>query len=114
MFRGRQPGVYSSWRICQVNGFSNNSYRGYQTRDEAEEEFNLFLANEDMAYQYIVVQALPAQGMALQFMYVQGMLVQAMPLQAMAVEAMPQQCGHMFRDFMIVVMLVVITKLVFF
>jgi ribonuclease HI len=68
VFRGRQPGVYSSWRICQaqVNGFLNNSYRGYQTLEEAVEEFNQFLVDEAMAYQGMVVQALPAQGMALQ------------------------------------------------
>jgi hypothetical protein len=49
-----------------VNGFSNNSYRGYQTLEKAEEEFNQFLADEAMAYQGMVVQAPPAQGMALQ------------------------------------------------
>jgi viroplasmin and RNaseH domain-containing protein len=66
MFRGRQSGVYNSWRICQsqVNGFSNNSYRGYPTLEEAMEEFNQFLADEAMAYQGMVVQALPAQGIA--------------------------------------------------
>jgi viroplasmin and RNaseH domain-containing protein len=53
VFGGRQPRVYSSWRIChtQVNGFSNNSYRGYQTLEEAVEEFNQFLADEAMDYQ---------------------------------------------------------------
>jgi ribonuclease HI len=57
MFRGRQPGVYSSWRICevQVNGFSNNIYRGYQTLEEAVEKFNQFLADEAMAYQGMAV-----------------------------------------------------------
>jgi hypothetical protein len=53
-----------------VNGFSNNSYRGYQTLEEAVEEFNLFLADEAMAYQGMAVQALHAQGMALQAMHV--------------------------------------------
>jgi hypothetical protein len=38
-----------------MNGFSNNSYRGYQTLEEAVEEFNQFLADEAMAY---AVQAL--------------------------------------------------------
>jgi hypothetical protein len=37
-----------------------------------------------------------------------------MPLQAIVIEAMPQHGGHMFRDFIIVVLLVVITKLMFF
>jgi viroplasmin and RNaseH domain-containing protein len=63
VFRGRQPGVYGSWWICQaqVNGFSNNSYRGYRTLEEVVEEFNQFLADEAMGYQGMVVQALPAQ-----------------------------------------------------
>jgi hypothetical protein len=32
----------------------------------------------------------------------------------MAVEAIPHQGGHMFRDFIIIVLLLVIAKLVFF
>jgi hypothetical protein len=40
--------------------------------------------------------------------------VQAMPLQAIPIEAMPHLGGQTFRDFIIVVLLVVITKLVFF
>jgi viroplasmin and RNaseH domain-containing protein len=57
VYRGRQPGVYSSWRICQaqVNGFSNKSYRGYQILEEALEEFNQFLADEAMGYEGMVV-----------------------------------------------------------
>jgi viroplasmin and RNaseH domain-containing protein len=48
VFRGRHPGVYSCSRICQVqvNGFFHNSYNWYETREEVEEEFNLFLADE--------------------------------------------------------------------
>jgi hypothetical protein len=87
-----------------LNGFSNNSYRGYQTLEEVVEEFNRFLANEAIAYQGMVVQALPAQGMALQ----------AMSLQAMVVEAMPHHGGYRFRDFIIVVLMVVIARLLFF
>jgi hypothetical protein len=49
-----------------VNGFSNNSYRGYQTLEEALKEFNQFLADEAMTYKGMAVQALLAQGMALQ------------------------------------------------
>jgi hypothetical protein len=79
-----------------------------------KEEFDLFLVDEAMAFQGRAVQALPAQCMTFQAMYVQGMHVQAMPLQAMAVEAMPHQGKHRFRDFIIVVPLVVIAKLVFF
>jgi hypothetical protein len=97
-----------------VNGFSNNSYRGYQTLEEAVEEFNQFLADEAMAYQGMAIQALPAQGMVLQALSIQDMPAHAMPLQAMAVEAMPHHGGHRFRDFIIIVLMVVITRLLFF
>jgi hypothetical protein len=97
-----------------VNGFSNNSYRWYQTLEEAVEEFNQFLVDEAMAYQGMAVQALPAQGMALQALHVQSMPAHAMPLQAMAVEAMPHHGGHRFRDFIIIVLVVVIARLLFF
>jgi hypothetical protein len=97
-----------------VNGFLNNSYRGYKTLEEAEDEFNQFLADEAMAYQGMAVQALSAQGMALQALPVQGMPAQAMPSQAMAVEAMPHHVGHRFRDFIIVVLMVLIARLLFF
>jgi hypothetical protein len=97
-----------------VNGFSNNSYRGYQTLEEVVEEFNQFLTDEAMAYQGMVVQAIRAQGMALQALPVQGMPAHAMPLQAMAVEAMHHHGGHMFRDFTILVLMVVIARLLFF
>jgi hypothetical protein len=67
-----------------------------------------------MAYQGMVVQALPAQGMALQALHVQCMPALAMPLQAMTVEAMPHHGGHRFRDFIILVLMVVIARLLFF
>jgi hypothetical protein len=52
VFRGRQPGVYSSLRIyeAQVNGFSHNNYIGYETREEEDEEFNQFLVNEERLF----------------------------------------------------------------
>jgi hypothetical protein len=66
-----------------------------------------------MGYQGMAVQALPAQGMALQALPVQGMPTHAMPLQTMAVEAMPHHGGHRFRDFIILVPMVVIARLLF-
>jgi hypothetical protein len=101
-----------------VNDFSNNSYRGYQTLVEADEEFNQFLADDAMAYQGMAVQALPAQGITLQALPIQGMPVQGMPaqdmpLQSMVVKATPHHGGHRFRDFIIVVLMVVITRLLF-
>ena len=34
---GKKPGVYTSWEDCakQVNGFPNNKYKGFKTRQEA-------------------------------------------------------------------------------
>jgi hypothetical protein len=37
----------------------------YKTREEAEDIFNLFLADEAMDFQDMLVQALPTQGIAL-------------------------------------------------
>jgi hypothetical protein len=52
--------------------------------------------------------------MALQALSVHGMPAHAMPLQAMAVEAIPHNGGHSFRDFIILVLIVVIARLLFF
>jgi hypothetical protein len=52
--------------------------------------------------------------MAIQALYVQGMSAHAMPLQAMAVQAMPHHGGHRCKDFIIVVLMMVITRLLFF
>jgi hypothetical protein len=41
-------------------GSSEWFLKGYQTLEEAVEEFNQFLADEAMTYQGMVVQALPA------------------------------------------------------
>jgi viroplasmin and RNaseH domain-containing protein len=51
LFQGKHEGIYNSWRIyqAQVNGFSNNSYRWYESLEESQEEFPNFLADEDMA-----------------------------------------------------------------
>jgi viroplasmin and RNaseH domain-containing protein len=46
--RGKVPGVYNSWRKCQeqLNGFTNNSYERYNTREEAEADYLQFLAGQ--------------------------------------------------------------------
>ena len=38
VFKGRQPGIYSTWFECQqqVNGFKDNLYQSYPTVEEAE------------------------------------------------------------------------------
>jgi hypothetical protein len=58
VYRWRHSGVDNSWRICQnqVNDFSNNCYRGYETREEAEEEYHKFLAKEAMYVQTMDVE----------------------------------------------------------
>ena len=37
--RGKKTGIYTSWNECfeQVDGFPNNKYQGFSTREEAEE-----------------------------------------------------------------------------
>jgi hypothetical protein len=52
--------------------------------------------------------------MALQALPVQGMPAHVMPLQEMPVETMPHHGGHSFRDFIILVLMVVIARLLFF
>ena len=49
VFRGKCPGVYNSWTSCQaqVNGFSNNSYNGFDTWEEASEAYYNFLAQDN-------------------------------------------------------------------
>ena len=52
---GFQESRASSWRICQdqVSGYSNNSYRGYETLEKAHQEYESFLDDEAMAVQAI-------------------------------------------------------------
>ena len=37
VFRGRRPGIYTTWEEChsQVTRFQNNLYRGFETMKEA-------------------------------------------------------------------------------
>ncbi|KAK1642998.1 hypothetical protein QYE76_060803 [Lolium multiflorum] len=55
VFRGWVRGIYSSWRVCQdqVNDYSNNSYRGYETLEEAQQEYLTFLEEEFLEDQAI-------------------------------------------------------------
>lgn len=42
VFVGRQPGVYASWPLCQlqVNGFPGNVYKGYELQSDAVAAYN--------------------------------------------------------------------------
>ena len=48
VYKGRVPGVYDDWEDCrrQVHRFSGNSYKGYNTRAEAEARYTRYLAGE--------------------------------------------------------------------
>ena len=48
MYKGKVPGVYNDWEECrrQVHRFSDNSYKGYTTRAEAECRYARYLAGE--------------------------------------------------------------------
>ena len=83
--------MYSSWRSCQeqVNGYSNNSYEGFETLEEAHQNYSYFLNAIDE-----VPHELPAQEV---------------------VPEVPNEVrGSRSKDFIIIVLLVVIVKLLFF
>ena len=46
VYKGRVPGVYDDWEDCrrQVHRFSGNSYKGYNTMEEAEARYTRYLA----------------------------------------------------------------------
>ena len=48
VYKGKVPGVYDDWEECrrQVHRFSGNSYKGYNTRAEAEARYTSYLAGE--------------------------------------------------------------------
>ena len=48
VFRGRQPGVYGSWPICneQVLGFPGGSCLSYPTQEQAQATYAAFVAYE--------------------------------------------------------------------
>ena len=48
VYKGKVLGVYDDWEECrrQVNHFSDNSYKGYTTRAEAEVRYARYLAGE--------------------------------------------------------------------
>jgi hypothetical protein len=68
VFKGRHPRIYNSWRICQdqVNGFSNKSYKGYDTLEEVQEEYESFLADQTKVIQVMAQQPMPLLAMPLE------------------------------------------------
>ncbi|CAA3012061.1 Hypothetical predicted protein [Olea europaea subsp. europaea] len=53
VFVGRKPGIYSSWYEAkkQVNGFPNNSFRAFKTRDDAEKAVAEFASSSNQVVQ---------------------------------------------------------------
>ena len=94
VYRGRRPGVYSSWRSCQeqVNGYSHNSYEGFETLEEPRHNYYKFVnAIDELPHE------LPAQ-----------------PAHEVVPEVPNEVPGSRIKDFIIIVLLVVIVKLIFF
>ena len=45
---GKVPGIYDTWNECvqNVSGYSNNSYKGFETRKEAEAYYLITMEQE--------------------------------------------------------------------
>jgi hypothetical protein len=88
----------------EVNDFSNNIYKGYDTLDDAQEEYWSFLADHTMA-----IQAMTHEPMPHQLMHRQPMFLPAMSLG----EGTPHVRESAVKYFIIVVPIVVIVKFLF-
>ncbi|KAK1646663.1 hypothetical protein QYE76_064468 [Lolium multiflorum] len=84
-------GIYSSWRMCQdqVSGYSNNSYRGYEILEEAQQEYLTFPEEE-----FLEDQAID----------------EAVTLAQLPPEVRPSQA----KDYIIAFLIVVIVRILFF
>lgn len=102
VFRIRVQGIYNSWRVCQdqVNGYSNNSYRGYETLEEAQQEYLTFLEEEFLEDQAID-EAVP--------------LTQLPPEEVHALQGAPPMVRpSRVKDYIIAFLIVVIVRILFF
>ncbi|KAK1682030.1 hypothetical protein QYE76_042878 [Lolium multiflorum] len=98
VFRGRVPGIYSSWRVCQdqVNDYSNNSYRGYATLQEY-----LTYMQEELQEDQAIHDAVP--------------LAQLPPEEVQALQGAPPEVRpSRVKDYIIAFLIVVIVRIVFF
>ena len=101
VFRGRVRGIYSSWRVCQdqVNGYSNNNYRGYETLEETQQEYLNFLEEflEDQAIDEAVT------------------LAQLSPEKVHGLQGTPPMVHpSRVKDYIIAFLIVVIVRILFF
>ncbi|KAK1696000.1 hypothetical protein QYE76_012697 [Lolium multiflorum] len=100
----RVRGIYNSWIVCQdqVNGYSNNSYRGYKTLEEAQQEYLTFL-KEDFLEDQAIDEAVP--------------LAQLPPEEGHALQGAPPEVRPIrVKDYIIVFLflIVVIVRILFF
>ncbi|KAK1643459.1 hypothetical protein QYE76_061264 [Lolium multiflorum] len=94
--------IYIPWRVYQdqVNGYSNNSYRGYETLEEAHQEYLTFLEEEFLEDQAID-EAVP--------------LVQLPPKEVHALQgASPMVRPCRVKDYIIPFLIMVIVRILFF
>ncbi|KAK1692799.1 hypothetical protein QYE76_009496 [Lolium multiflorum] len=94
--------THHSWRVCQhqVNGYSNNSYRGYATLEEAQQEYLTFL-EEELLEDQAIDDAVP--------------LAQLPPEEVHALQGAPPEVRpRRVKDYIIAFLIVVIVRIVFF
>ena len=94
--------MYNSWRTCQdqVVGFSNNSYEGFETLDEAQYSYSSFLSQQE------AMEDVAGEG---------NMTVAEQMLANQAIAQMDNDHKpSRIKDFVIVVLVVVIVKLLLF
>ncbi|KAK1610773.1 hypothetical protein QYE76_034446 [Lolium multiflorum] len=102
VFRGRVQGIYNSWRVCQDqgSGYSNNNYRGYETLEEAQQEYLTFL-EEELLEDQAIDEAVP--------------LAQLPPEEVHALHGAPSEVRlSRVKDYIIVLLIVVIVRILFF
>jgi t-SNARE complex subunit (syntaxin) len=82
--------------ICQdqVSGYSSNNYRGYETLEEAQQDYHSFLDDEAID-QPVPLAHLPSE---------------ALP----ALQGAPEVRKRRVKDFIIVFLIVVIVRILFF
>ncbi|KAK1608637.1 hypothetical protein QYE76_032310 [Lolium multiflorum] len=91
-----------SWRVCQdqVNGYSNNIYRGYATLEEAQQEYLTYL-QEELLEDQAIHDAVP--------------LAQLPPEEVQALQGAPPEVrSSRVKDYIIAFLIRVIVRIVFF
>ena len=69
VYKGRVPGVYEEWHNChqQVHKFSGNSYKGYETREEAVAQWRRHVGKKMNRLKFLVPLLLTATAVVLYF-----------------------------------------------